>query len=297
MIASGALAAATGFVLLASAPAAESRRGMTLEALTRQGILTVHRVAKGATLPLGRDDQTNNLAEGDKVLLLSGQGLTDLEGIGKMRVLDEGREVALTGVKRLQIFLNENELHNLPAEFFALPDVTFVYLNKNRFDAIPPGIARMTGLLGMYFTGNHIREIPPEVFTMTWLKKLQVSKNHLTVLPNEIGNLTRLMHLNLSGNQITALPDGIARLTKLRVCDFSGNRIKQLPEEFGKVPIMHQLRVCDNPLTSLPAGFAEMPGSIDITGTQIVPESLVPALRAKISREKHATKESLVKRL
>jgi len=73
---------------------------------------------------------------------------------------------------------------------------------------------------------------------------------------------------------------------KLRVCVLSDNRIHSLPESFGYVPIMHQLRVCNNPLTALPKGFEQIPGSIDITGTKISLDSLSPALRSKIGREK-----------
>ena len=60
---------------------------------------------------------------------------------------------------------------------------------------------------------------------------------------------------------------------------------------------MHQLRVCNNPLTSLPAGFAEMPGTIDITGTQDRVRTASPRHCAQKSAAKSTrTKESLVKR-
>ena len=276
--------------------AAEPAKSIALTDYAKDHPIPVYTVTKGATFPLEHGDQTNNLADGDKVILLSEKDLTSLEGISRLRVLDNGRETTVAEVPKLQLFLNSNHLRELPAEFFTLQNVTFVYLNKNKFDAIPADIARMRGLLGMYFTGNNISTIPPEVFTMAQLKKLQVSSNHLTEVPVAIGKLTKLMHLNLSDNAIATLPDSIAQLTKLRVCDFSGNKIRQIPEDFGKVPIMHQLRVGNNPLNHLPEGFAEMPGTIDITDTQISLDSLSPTLRAKISREKHSSKESLVKR-
>jgi len=277
-------------------PAAEPGKGIALSDYAKDHAIPVYTVTKGATFPMEHGDQTNNLAEGDKVILLSEKGLTNLEGICHLRVQDGGRETTVADVPKLQLFLNSNQLHELPTEFFTLQNVTFVYLNKNKFDAIPADIAKMQGLLGMYFTGNNIAAIAPEVFTMAQLKKLQVSSNHLTEIPVAIGNLTKLMHLNLSDNAIATLPDSIAQLMRLRVCDFSGNKISRLPEDFGKVPIMHQLRIGNNPIRHLPEGFAAMPGTIDITGTQISLEGLSPALRARISREKHSSKESLVKR-
>ena len=64
MIHSGAWASATGIVLLNLLPTAEARENGTLESLSTKQPLVVYRVTKDATLPLGRDDQTNNLAEG-----------------------------------------------------------------------------------------------------------------------------------------------------------------------------------------------------------------------------------------
>ncbi len=242
-----------------------------------------------------KNNQVNNLQNGGKVLNLSGKGLTALDGISGLQVLDEGRTNAITQVARLQLFLNENDLTNVPDEFAALTNLTFVYLNHNRLRAIPPAIARLPELQGMYFTDNEIAEIPPAVFAMRQLRKLQVSKNRLQEIPAAIGNLTNLIHLNLSDNVITNVPDGVAHLKRLRVCDFSDNRLTRLPEAFGSVKILYQLRVRNNPLTNLPAGFAGMPGTIDITGTRIRTEDLAPELRARISTEKPAVKPSVIK--
>jgi Leucine-rich repeat (LRR) protein len=269
-------------LVLAAALSAE----VTLQEYARGKTLTVYTVGEGAPPPLVAGDQSNNFKPGDKVVSLSRLGLSSLDGIASLRVMDGDRAVPLAAVKRLQLYLNYNALTRLPAEFFTLQNVAFVYLYHNRLDAIPPQMAQMKGLQGMYFTGNNISRIPPEVFTMTWLRKLQVSKTHLTELPPEIGNLTELIHLNLSNNQIVVVPETIGRLKLLRVCDLSNNPIRRLPESFGKVPIMHQLRVRDTLLTELPAGFAAMPGSIDITGSGIRLASLSPGLRARISREK-----------
>jgi len=266
--------------------AATQAAGVTLEDYARGKLLPIYTVGVDAKIPLQARDQSNNFKDGDKLLLLSRLGLTTLDGISQLRVMDQGREKLLPEIDNLQLYLNDNQIRALPAEFFRLQKIKFLYLYYNQFDAIPPGLATMKGLLGIYFTGNNLSAIPPEVFTMSQLRKLQVSKNHIRELPPAIGNLTELIHFNISNNEIEVLPDTIARLTKLRVCDFSDNRITHIPEGFGEVPIMHQLRVCYNPLKALPASFAKMPGTIDITGTQIDLATLPPAIRAKISREK-----------
>lgn len=264
--------------------------GPTLHAVTlaeyaAQHSLILFVATKGAQMPK-RTDQTNNLKEGDRALLLSSLGLTDLTGISKLMVEDNGQSVPITSVPNLHLFLNRNEITTLPDEFAALKNVIFLYLEYNQLSTLPRALTAMGSLSGMYFTGNQFTEIPPLVFEMTKLRKLQFAKNHLTVLPPEIGNLTQLIHFNLGENQIATIPETIAKLTLLRVCELSDNRIVSLPEAFGNVHILYQLRVRNNPLTALPAGFAEMPGTIDITGTKIDPERLPPALRARINTEK-----------
>ncbi len=236
-------------------------------------------------LPLGKGDNTNNFAEGDKILQLSRLGLTSLEGIADLKVLDQGKVRSIRELEDLHVYLNENKLQSLPAEFFTLTNVAVLYISFNQFDAIPPEIAKMNKLWGMYWTGNNIAAIPPEVWTMSWLRKFQVSKNKLTSLEG-LGHLTELRHLNMADNKLEQLPEDIGNLKLLRVCDFSRNGLRRLPDGFGASPIVHQLRLSGNPLEDLPAGFANMPGSIDVTDTRVDIEKLPPALRAKIGTEK-----------
>lgn len=240
---------------------------------------------KGATMP-NHTDQTNNLKEGDRALLLSEKGIDELAGISTLMVEDEGRTVPLAALKNLHLFLNHNRITALPDEMEKLSGVAFLYLEFNQLQTLPPALARMPSLEGMYYTANRFSEVPPFVFGMTRLKKMQFSKNAITTLPPELGNLTELRHLNLSNNKIAVVPDSIAKLKKLRVCDLSDNPIARLPEAFGEVPIVNQLRVRNTLLTTLPAGFAAMRATIDVTGSKIDPAKLPPALRAKLDTEK-----------
>lgn len=269
---------------------------ITLAEYAKQHPLVVQTVKHGEEISLGKENQTNNLKEGGKVLVLSKLGLTSLEGISKLSVTDEGKPVALTAVPQLHLFLNNNEIEALPDEFADLDNVVFIYLNTNRIRVIPRAVTDMKALLGMYFTENALTEIPDYVYTMTQLRKFQISKNHVKEIPEQFGNLVNLIHLNLADNEIAKLPDSMAKLTQLRVCELSGNRLTSLPEAFGRVQILYQLRVRNNPLTTLPAGFAAMPGTIDITGTRIRAEDLPPEIRAKISTDKPAVKPKVIVR-
>jgi hypothetical protein len=268
-------------LLLASSPV----HAVSLADYAKAHPLTTWTATKGATMP-STTDQTNNLKEGDRALLLSGKEIDDLTGISTLMVEDEGKTVPLATLRNVHLFLNRNRITALPDEMEKLAGVNFLYLEYNRLSMLPTALARMAGLQGMYFTANRFTKIPPFVFGMTRLKKLQFAKNAITTLPAELGNLTELMHLNMSANKFPEVPASIAKLTKLRVCDLSDNPIRSLPEEFGKVQIMHQLRVRNTLLTSLPAGFATMHATIDVTGSKIDPEKLPPGLRAKLDTAK-----------
>jgi Leucine-rich repeat (LRR) protein len=251
---------------------------------------------KGAEMP-NTTDQTNNLKEGDRALLLSEKDITDLAGISRLTVEDSGKQVPITSVNRLHVFLNRNQISSLPDEMAELKNVIFLYFEHNKLSALPRALMEMDSLEGMYYTANKFAEIPPFVFQMTRLKKLQFSKNRLTALPDELGNLERLIHFNMSDNQIAAVPESIAKLTRLRVCDLSDNPFTSLPEAFGAVHILYQLRVRNCPITSLPAGFADMPATIDITGTKIDPEKLSPGLRARLDTEKAPKPEGVTNQI
>ena len=259
-------------------------RAATLAELAREP-LPLFTAVKGAVMP-NFVDQANNLHEGDKALLLSEKGLTDLTGISRIQVLVEGKPVPITAVPRLHLFLNHNQIASLPDEMDALDNVVFIYCEFNRLQTLPEALARMDSLEGMYYTANRFTEIPPFVFGMTRLKKLQFSKNQISELPDAIGNLDQLRHFNMADNRIAKIPATMAKLTLLRVCDLSDNPFTELPEVFGKVQIVNQLRVRNTGLTSLPEGFATMRATIDITGSRIDPAKLSPALRAHINTEK-----------
>jgi Leucine-rich repeat (LRR) protein len=269
--------------LLVSSPGAA--RGESLREATAKRPPVLFKATRGAVMP-SRTDQTNNLQEGDKALLLSDHKLTDLAGISTLTVEDDGKLVPIRSVKNLHLFFNINRIAEIPDEIAELDNVVFLYFEHNRLKDLPRALMQMDSLVGMYYTDNEFTEIPSFVFEMTRLKKLQFSKNRIRVLPEEIGNLTELRHFNMSGNKLESIPDSISRLKRLRVCDLSDNRIAALPESFGKVQIVNQLRVRNNPLTALPPGFATMRATIDITGTKIDPEKLPPELRARISTEK-----------
>jgi len=236
-------------------------------------------------IPVNAIDQRNNLKEGERILPLSGLGLTDIAGISELLVDDGGRVVPIASVPELHLFLNDNEIAIFPKDLTSLRNVIYLYLKENRLETIPPEIAQMTGLRGVYFTGNRISAIPRELFEMTWLRKLELTDNRIGELSPEIGALEHLIHFRIDRNQLEFLPDSIDRLVNLRVVDFSHNRLTRIPDSFGNVRILYVLRLNGNEgLLSLPDGdgFAGMSASIEIDDTAIERSRLPPRIRARV---------------
>ncbi|MFB2121253.1 leucine-rich repeat domain-containing protein [Parapedobacter sp. 2B3] len=290
------------FMLLSVATAqaglpGQQKKGITLKDLVAQHPIEVYTVQEGAEIPLKTYDQTNNFKVGVNVLPLSGNDLTDIIGISTLVVRYQGKDVPITAVPNLQIFLNKNRISIVPDEISDLGNVTFFYFNDNKIKNIPAAFGLIEGLQGVYFTRNRIDKISPEIFSVKKLRKFEIKQNRVSRIPNEIGNSRHIIHLNLANNPIKVLPESIMNLSNLRICDFSYCGLSALPIGFAKNKIRYQLRLIGNSeLTSLPAGrgFETMTGTIDITGTGIDENTLPESVRKRISTKRTPSPNKLV---
>ncbi len=271
--------------------------GITLMDLAASKRLEVYTVYEGAHIPLKSYDQTNNFKTGVNVLPLSGQQLTDINGISRLIVRYQGRDVPITDVPSLQVFLNKNRITEVPAEVGSLGNVTFFYFNDNKIRRIPAAFGQIADLNGVYFTRNRIDHISPEIFSVRKLRKFEIKQNRVRSIPQEIGNAKHIIHLNVANNPINVLPESIVNLASLRICDFSFCGLRALPEGFADNRIRYQLRLIGNTdMVSLPEGkgFETMKGTIDITGTGIEAERLPETIRKRISRKRTPSPNKLV---
>lgn len=290
------------FVLLSVATAqaglpGQQKKGITLKDLVAQHPIEVYTVQEGTEIPLKTYDQTNNFKVGVNVLSLSGNDLTDITGISTLIVHYQGKDVPITAVPNLQIFLNKNRISVVPDEIGDLGNVTFFYFNDNRIRNIPAAFGRIGGLRGVYFTRNRIDSISSDIFFVDRLLKFEIKQNNIRRIPEEIGNCKYIIHLNLANNPISVLPESITNLSNLRICDFSYCGLRALPSGFAKNKIRYQLRLIGNSeLTSLPVGrgFETMTGTIDITGTGIDKHTLPEAVRKRISTKRTPSPNKLV---
>lgn len=285
-------------VVITHCAVAETRSGgITLAVLAANQPLAVYPVHEGARIPLKSYDQTNNFKPGVNVLPLSGRNLTDINGISSLTVRYQGQNRPITEVPNLQIFLNGNQITEVPAEIGLLSNVTFFYFNDNKIRRIPAAFGQIAGLSGVYFTRNRIDYIAPDIFFVKKLRKFEIKQNRVRSIPKEIGHAKHIIHLNLAYNPINELPESIVNLASLRICDFSFCGLRTLPEGFADNRIRYQLRLIGNSnMTNLPEGegFETMKGTIDISGTGIDESQLPDAVRKRISRKRTPSPNKLV---
>jgi hypothetical protein len=138
---------ASRFLLLTltSALLSHSACAVSLAELAKQGPPKLFLATKGAVMP-NTTDQTNNLKEGDKALLLSSRQLTDLAGISTLMVEDNGKTVPIASVKNLHVFLNHNQITAIPGEIADLDNVKFLYFEHNQLARLPRALADMDAL-------------------------------------------------------------------------------------------------------------------------------------------------------
>ena len=105
--------AALSLALIAFAlPPVSADDGVTLAQFAAKGPPKLFTATKGAVMP-NYADQTNNLKEGECLLLYS-QKLTDITGISQLTVEDDGRADADHRGQEAPRLLNDNRISKIP---------------------------------------------------------------------------------------------------------------------------------------------------------------------------------------
>ncbi len=149
----------------------------------------------------------------------------------------EGTSVSPGGedrLHRIRMFLNDQELQEVPAEVAAFPRVTELDLQGNRLRSVPASVAEMVFLQKLNLDGNRIEELAPELAHLTELHSLMVAHNQMERLPRGLLELHGLRHLNLSFNELRQLPDAIGDLQSLRSLWMTDNPLRELPTTITK---------------------------------------------------------------
>lgn len=106
--------------------------------------------------------------------------------------------------------------------------VTNLYLNDNQITNLPAGLFNLTNLELLGLARNQITQIPEEISHLKKLDSLFLSYNKITRLPDSFFDLNKLQLLHLNRNQITEISNKITQLQKLHVLNLSNNLIEQI---------------------------------------------------------------------
>ncbi|XP_077989669.1 protein scribble homolog isoform X3 [Glandiceps talaboti] len=174
-----------------------------------------------------------------------------------------------------EVYLDANQLRELPRPFFRLLNLRKLGLSDNEIEALPPEIGNFMNLMELDISRNDILELPenikfckklqvcdfsgnpisklPDGFTqLRELTHLCLNDVSLTRLPPDIGSLSNLITLELRENLLKFLPSSLSFLVKLEQLDLGSNVLEELPETLGALPNLMELWLDCNELTELP---------------------------------------------
>jgi Leucine-rich repeat (LRR) protein len=182
----------------------------------------------------------------------------------------------LTSLKSL--FLQYNELSELPAGFGGMESLEFLGLDGNQLTTLPDSFGDLDNLKTLLIEENQVTHFPesfgdleslevlwgrfnqinalPESFgNLDALNFMWVGNNNLTELPASFSDLASIETLLINNNQLSSLPEDFGNLETLDILELGANNISELPESIGNLPNLSVFAVMSNNLTALPESF------------------------------------------
>ena len=84
------------------------------------------------------------------------------------------------------LFLEYNELTEIPKEFGNLTNLNSVYLHNNKLTEIPKEFGNLTNLYHLSLSNNKLKKIPTEICDLKNLYSIELGENKLKKIPKEI---------------------------------------------------------------------------------------------------------------
>lgn len=107
-----------------------------------------------------------------------------------------------------ELYLNDNEIRELPSELFDCQYLTTLHLNDNLIREIPKEILNLNKLQNLDLGNNLLENLQSSLFGLNRLVSLNLGNNPLSMyaFPEEIGLLKWLQNLNLVGLSVDCFP-------------------------------------------------------------------------------------------
>lgn len=98
------------------------------------------------------------------------------------------------------LFLNNNEIENIPKEIFRLRSLERLNLSNNKIRSIPPELGKAVSLKELHLADNFISNVPMEIGTLYNLEVLNLHNNPLIVPFNSLCKDRSLIHFCRENN-------------------------------------------------------------------------------------------------
>ncbi|GIY63655.1 hypothetical protein CEXT_786161 [Caerostris extrusa] len=179
-----------------------------------------------------------------------------------------------------ELFLDANQIKDLPRPLFHCHGLRKLNLSDNEVQTLPSAIASLINLEHLDISKNGILEIPESIKGCKCLTVIDASteRNHLKLLPKSMARLVELNRLDIGQNDFSDfVSGGLKKLAYLdasknkiyvadeiegciSLCDLtlSSNRIKVLPEGIANLKRLTVLRVDENRMVSVPENIGNL---------------------------------------
>ncbi|MCF7799376.1 leucine-rich repeat domain-containing protein [Candidatus Babeliales bacterium] len=123
------------------------------------------------------------------------------------------------GFLNLGEYTTSIEVENKFLFFIAMAEIMKIetlYLDNNDLTDLPAEIGKLENLKFLYLSNNKLTKLPKEIGNLKKLVSLDLADDLLVDLPEEINQLTNLECLYLRGNKLKALPASFDKLKKIK---------------------------------------------------------------------------------
>ena len=158
--------------------------------------------------------------------------------------------------KLVELELDGNLLHTLPANINLLKNLQVLKFRTNRVESLPESLSELTNLRILAGMGNKIESLPEGIGNLTNLEDLNMCENKIKVLPASFGLMKSLKKLDLSYNKLKSLSPNFGLLQSLEIVQLCSNKLEELPESFKLLPSVTLLDLSSNNLKNLCLSFA-----------------------------------------
>ncbi|XP_042909223.1 uncharacterized protein [Parasteatoda tepidariorum] len=163
-----------------------------------------------------------------------------------------------------ELFLDANQIKDLPRPLFHCHGLRKLNLSDNEIQTLPPAIASLINLEQLDISKNGVLEIPDSIKGCKCLNAIDASVNPLGKLPEGFTFLLNLQELYLNDTFLEYLPANFGRLVHLKILELRENHLKLLPKSMARLIELNRLDIGQNDFADLPEVIGNLPRLVEL---------------------------------